>query len=135
MVTYHQVPGAGLQDKPQRLHSDGPVVGYMEFHPSAPSDADGDPAQVAVRDPVAGPRVGIVHEPERQTIRLLGGCCRDGVAQLVPRALGERPSPSRCATCGWPTKNRHSASSTVSPVSRVWKPSINSIPPPEPRLV
>ena len=93
MVCYHQVPGAGLQDKPQRLHSDRLVVGQVQFHPAVAPDTAGDPAQLSVRDPVPGPRVGIVHEPARQDVRMLGERCRDGVAELVPRLLGGRTEP------------------------------------------
>ena len=74
-------------------------------------DTAGDAVQLAGRDAVAGPGIGVVEEPGPGAGRLprpvertgrSGACCgRCGWAWT---------SPSRWATWGWPTRNKQSAS-------------------------
>ena len=107
------------------------LVGDGELDLAMLVDAPGEASQLAMGIVVAGPGVGVMEEPGREAVGVFGEGGRDGVEELVPRAVRVgAPSPSRCATCGWPTRNRQSASSVVSPVRWVWKPSINSMPPP-----
>ena len=84
------VPRSGFEHEPERLHRHHPLVRHRELDLPTLVDAPRDTAKLTVRDAIPGPRVGVVHEPCREIVGVIGERerGRDRVEQLVAR--GER---------------------------------------------
>ncbi len=87
------MPRARLQHQPEWPNGDRRLVDDGQLDPATQLHASSQAAQLAVRDVVACPGIGIVEEPARQSVGLVRQRRRDGGEELVVGRAGRCAQP------------------------------------------